>query len=105
MTQDISKIEELVLRFDRNLDAYRSGQYNETQVRREFVDPFFIHVCNKSFSDFLALCGFDGNVLKVWFGTAEPSGRGDCLVKRCVNAAGFRVDEPRQRIGIGGFKF
>ena len=34
-------IHELVERFDRNLDAYRSGQYNETQARREFIDPFF----------------------------------------------------------------
>ena len=34
-------IHELVERFDRNRDAYRSGQYNETQARREFIDPFF----------------------------------------------------------------
>lgn len=34
-------VKELVERFQRNLDAYRSGRYNETQVRREFVDPFF----------------------------------------------------------------
>ncbi|HEX72123.1 MAG TPA: restriction endonuclease subunit R, partial [Candidatus Hydrogenedentes bacterium] len=32
---------ELVERFRRNEDTYRSGQYNETQVRREFIDPFF----------------------------------------------------------------
>ncbi len=32
---------ELVERFDRNREAYRSGTYNETQLRREFVDPFF----------------------------------------------------------------
>ena len=32
---------DLVERFRRNEDAYRSGQYNETQVRREFIDPFF----------------------------------------------------------------
>jgi predicted type IV restriction endonuclease len=32
---------ELVERFDRNLESYRSGQYNETQLRREFIDPFF----------------------------------------------------------------
>jgi hypothetical protein len=31
----------LVERFDRNRDAYRSGQYNETQLRREFLDPLF----------------------------------------------------------------
>lgn len=31
----------LVERFERNRAAYRSGHYNETQVRREFIDPFF----------------------------------------------------------------
>lgn len=31
----------LVDRFHRNVDAYRSGQYNETQLRREFLDPFW----------------------------------------------------------------
>ncbi len=35
------EILELVERFHRNREAYRSGQYNETQVRREFLDPFF----------------------------------------------------------------
>ena len=33
---------ELIQRFDSNIEAYRSGQYNETQVRHEFIDPFFI---------------------------------------------------------------
>ena len=32
---------DLVERFRRNEAAYRSGLYNETQVRREFIDPFF----------------------------------------------------------------
>ena len=31
----------LIENFERNLDAYRSGKYNETQVRRDFIDPFF----------------------------------------------------------------
>lgn len=31
----------LVERFDQNLDSYQSGKYNETQLRREFIDPFF----------------------------------------------------------------
>lgn len=31
----------LVERFQRNRDAYRSPAYNETQGRREFIDPFF----------------------------------------------------------------
>ena len=30
-------VTELVQRFERNRDAYRSGQYNETQVRRKKV--------------------------------------------------------------------
>jgi type I restriction-modification system DNA methylase subunit len=35
------KIIELVDRFERNKKEYMSSGYNETQVRREFVDPFF----------------------------------------------------------------
>ncbi len=35
------EIEELVERFQRYQENYKSSQYNETQVRREFVDPFF----------------------------------------------------------------
>ena len=33
---------ELTERFARNREAYLSGQYNETQLRREFLDPLFI---------------------------------------------------------------
>ena len=32
---------DLVERFERNKDAYRSPHYNGTQLRREFLDPFF----------------------------------------------------------------
>ena len=35
------QILDLIDRFDRNVASYRSQGYNETQVRREFVDPFF----------------------------------------------------------------
>ena len=34
-------IEELVQRFDSHKDAYRSGSYNEAQLREEFLNPFF----------------------------------------------------------------
>ena len=34
-------IEALVQRFTRNLDAYTRPDYKETQVRVEFIDPFF----------------------------------------------------------------
>ncbi|MCG7853051.1 MAG: type I restriction enzyme HsdR N-terminal domain-containing protein, partial [Methanosarcinaceae archaeon] len=36
-----AKVLELVKRFDRNLEAYKQVKYNETQLRREFIDPFF----------------------------------------------------------------
>lgn len=36
-----TEIPGLVERFERNLDAYRSEVYNETRLRREFLDPFF----------------------------------------------------------------
>jgi len=32
---------ELIERFERNIESYKSNGYNETQVRREFIDPFF----------------------------------------------------------------
>lgn len=31
-----SELIELVERFERNIEAYKSGQYNEAQVRREY---------------------------------------------------------------------
>lgn len=34
------EILDLVARFEQQIDAYKSGQYNETQLRREFLDPF-----------------------------------------------------------------
>jgi hypothetical protein len=34
-------VKRLVERFEEHRDAYRSGRYNETQLRREFLDPFF----------------------------------------------------------------
>ena len=34
-------IVELVERFDRYHEVYRSGRYNETQAGREFIDPLF----------------------------------------------------------------
>ena len=36
--KDLSR---LVETFDRNIEAYKSGHYNEAQVRREFIDPLF----------------------------------------------------------------
>lgn len=35
------EIRQLVERFDQHRDAYLSGQHNETQLRREFLDPLF----------------------------------------------------------------
>jgi len=34
-------VAELVDRFQSHRDAYRSGQYNEAQLREEFLNPFF----------------------------------------------------------------
>jgi len=35
------EIKRLVELFERNSEAYRNQAYNETQLRREFIDPFF----------------------------------------------------------------
>ena len=34
-------ISQLVQRFEDNSDAYRSRNYNEAQLRQEFLNPFF----------------------------------------------------------------
>lgn len=36
-----ASVAKLVDRFDQHADAYRAGKYNETQIRREFIDPLF----------------------------------------------------------------
>ena len=41
MTPVPQEIIGLIERFDANRESYQSGVYNETQLRREFVDPFF----------------------------------------------------------------
>lgn len=41
MTTLPSELVALVKRFARNRDAYHSPAYNETQTRREFIDPLF----------------------------------------------------------------
>lgn len=34
-------VKKLIKTFGNNLDFYKSGQYNEAQLRQEFLDPFF----------------------------------------------------------------
>jgi transketolase N-terminal domain/subunit len=41
MKETLNHISNLVERFERNIEAYHSPVYNETQLRIEFVDPFF----------------------------------------------------------------
>jgi predicted type IV restriction endonuclease len=35
------KIKNIVETFDYNLETYKKGKYNETQVRLEYINPFF----------------------------------------------------------------
>ncbi|MGL4369275.1 MAG: Eco57I restriction-modification methylase domain-containing protein, partial [Spirochaetota bacterium] len=39
--QSLEKIKELAQRFATHYESYKDSGYNETQVRREFIDPFF----------------------------------------------------------------
>ncbi len=41
MTNVPARIKQLVETFGCNIETYHSLQYNETQLRREFIDPFF----------------------------------------------------------------
>jgi hypothetical protein len=40
MKEALKQVPLLVERFDRNIEAYHSPAYNESQLRVEFVDPF-----------------------------------------------------------------
>ena len=49
------KILKLVERFHNNLEAYKQGNYNEAQVRCEFINPFFcsfLHIFVDIFQNF-----------------------------------------------------
>jgi len=50
------RVVELIETFDRNAKALHSQQYNETHLRKEFIDPFFEElgwdVTNKAGSDY-----------------------------------------------------
>jgi len=37
----LKKVQDLVTRFNEQLPAYKKSDYNETQTRRDFIDPFF----------------------------------------------------------------
>jgi hypothetical protein len=37
----VKQVSSIIDRFQRNIEAYRSPAYNETQLRIEFIDPFF----------------------------------------------------------------
>jgi type I restriction-modification system DNA methylase subunit len=41
MKESLRQISDLVERFQRNIEAYHNPAYNETQLRIEFIDPFF----------------------------------------------------------------
>ncbi len=41
MAEVPKQIEELITKFDQNLQSYQSQAYNETQVRQEFINLFF----------------------------------------------------------------
>ena len=39
--QAYKTLSNLVERFDENIDVYKKGDYNETQTRVDYIDPFF----------------------------------------------------------------
>ena len=41
MKEALKQVSLLVERFQQNIEVYRNPAYNETQLRIEFIDPFF----------------------------------------------------------------
>jgi len=66
------KLDGLVERFDENLDAYRSGEYNEAQVRVDFINPL------------LELLGWD-----VYNSAGKPEAYRDVIYEDRVKIGGY----------------
>jgi len=82
----LKEISELVKRFSNNLEAYKSGHYNETQLRVEFIDPFY------------EVLGWDVNNKK---GYAEPYK--DVIHEDAIKVGGF-TKAPDYCFRIGGVR-
>ena len=80
-----SEVLSLIERFKENEDVYRSGRYNETQLRREFIDPFF------------EALGWDVNNRR---GYAEPYK--DVIHEDSIRLAGGATKAPDYCFRIGG---
>ena len=39
-----SKISDLIERFSFQIDSYKKNDYNETQTRQDFINPFFKNI-------------------------------------------------------------
>ena len=39
--EGLKKVKDLVTRFSEQLPSYKKSEYNETQTRRDFIDPLF----------------------------------------------------------------
>ncbi len=59
MKESLKQVSSLVERFERNIGAYRSPAYNETQLRIEFIDPFFEEIYNLLSKDSIQKGFFD----------------------------------------------
>ena len=81
------EIVSLVERFRDNEDVYRSGRYNETQLRRELIDPFF------------EALGWDMNNRR---GYAEPYK--DVIHEDSIKLAGGATKAPDYCFRIGGVR-
>jgi len=89
-----SRVAELVETFDRHIEAYRSLQYNETQVRREFIDPFFEElgwdVTNKAGYAQAYKDVIHEDAIKIGGATKAPSDK--TLIQRQIDATNKQID-------------
>jgi predicted type IV restriction endonuclease len=93
-------IVDLVEHFQRNEEAYRSGGYNEAQLRREFLDPFFEalgwDVSNRSGAAEAYKDVIHEDAIKVGEGTKAPD---YCF--RIGGARKFFVEAKKPAVNVG----
>ena len=98
-------VEAVAERFFQRCDVGDLGQQSQLDLRVVRRDELLTLVGDEGAADLAALFRADRNVLQVRLGRRQPAGGRRRQRVRRVNAMRIRIDEARQRIGIGRFQF
>ena len=95
-------LHDLIERFERNIGSYLSPAYNETQVRREFIDPFFEALGWDMWEELFSKPPYF-QTPPLWLGLANDAGlstHGNCSEPKKDSRYIFSPHEPLTLLGV-----